>query len=140
MANNAWYTEIEDKLYNVVKTRIVKALRTRATPITGVHYTNENASDAPAAFPTWYFHELQPAEMGNDLENVTINAVLDTIEIVVFDSDRSRGKIIMNESVAQMKNLAYSVTMMPIVLRIDNVYQITARFRRMIGADDFENM
>lgn len=140
MVDNSWYTEIEDKLYNIVKTRMVKALKARTKPVTGVHYTNENASDAPASFPTWYFHELQPVETGNDLENITINAILDTIEIVVFDSNRSRGKIIMNESVAQMKNLAYSVTMMPIVLRIDNVYQITARFRRMIGADDFANL
>lgn len=140
MADNSWYTEIEDKLYNVIKTRIVKSLNTRTTPITGIHFTNENASNAPSAFPTVYFHELQPVETGNDLENQTVNAVLDTVEIIVYDKNRSRGKIIMTEATNQMKNLRYSVIMMPITTVYDSVYQSVARFRRTIGATDFENM
>lgn len=140
MADSSWYSEVEDKLYNIVKTRMVRELKALPTPITGVHYTTENASNAPSAFPTVYFHELQPAETGNDLENTVIHAVLDSIEIYVYDTNKNRGKKIMASAVNQMKALAFSVTMMPITVFSDNVYSTVARFRRTLGATEFENL
>lgn len=130
-----WYSDIEDKVYTIVRTRMKKSL----APLK-IHYSSENENTGNSSFPTFYLHELTPMESGNDLENITVNAVMDTIEIVVYDTNRDRCKKIMNEAVAQMKALAYNITAMPIPLRSDNVYTSVARFRRIIGADDFPNL
>jgi len=130
-----WYSDIEDKVYTIVRARMQKSLASLK-----IHYTSANENTGPSSFPTFYLHELTPMESGNDLENITVNAVMDTIEIVVYDTNRDRCKKIMNEAVAQMKALAYNITAMPIPLRSDNVYTSVARFRRIIGADDFPNL
>ena len=130
-----WYSDIEDKIYTIVRTRMQKTLAGY-----NIHYTSTNENTGPSVFPTFYLHELTPMETGNDLENITVNAVMDTVEIVVYDTNRSRCKTIMNEAVKQMKALAYNSTAMPIPLRSDNVYTSVARFRRVIGADDFQNL
>lgn len=131
--DNAWFTSLEAKIFNIVSYRLKKALKMSDKDI---KCTTDGQSNSTAVFPTFYLHELSPVETGNDLENKTINALTETIEIIVYTKNRQQCKKIINEAVLQMKAISFDVTMMPIVTTDDNVYSGVARFRRIVGSGD----
>lgn len=131
--DNTWFTSLEAKIFNIVSYRLKKALKMSDKDI---KCTTDGQSNSTAVFPTFYLHELSPVETGNDLENKTINALTETIEIIVYTKNRQQCKKIINEAVLQMKAISFDVTMMPIVTTDDNVYSGVARFRRIVGSGD----
>lgn len=133
MADERWFTQLESRLFTLVSYRVKKAL---ADKYTKIKFTTDDQSNGTPIFPTWYFHELQPVETGQGLENSTINAVIETIEVIVHAKSKDSAKEIMAETVYQMKQLRFNVTMMPIVTSDSNIYSSVARFRRLIGAGD----
>ena len=99
--------------------------------------TTKGENVGTATFPTLYMRELPAVEMGNDLENKTINAVMCTIEIQVFTKDdETKCKAIINDAVSEMKRFSFNVTAMPIVETEDRISKGVARFRRMVGSSD----
>lgn len=133
MANERWFAQLESRIFTLVSYRVKKALKDQYPSI---KCTMEGESTSKPYFPTWYFHELQPAETGQDLTNNTVNAVIETIEIVVYAKARDDAKNIMTETIYQMKQIGFNITMMPVPLSDGNVYSSTARFRRIVGAGD----
>lgn len=133
MADDKWFSQLESRIFTLVSYRVKKALSTKYPKI---KYTAEGQSDSSPHFPTWYMHEIQNVETGQDLENSEINAVMQSIEIIVYAKDKKEAKEIMTESVVQMKALRYNVVAMPIITTDGNVYSNIARFRRIIGAGD----
>lgn len=131
--DNAWFASLEAKIFNIVSYRLKKALGMSDKDI---KCTTDGQSSTTAVFPTFYLHELSPMEEGNDIENKTINAVTETIEIIVYTKNRQQCKKIINEAVLQMKGISFDVTMMPIITTDDNVYSGVARFRRIVGSGD----
>lgn len=88
-------------------------------------------------FPTLYLHELQPVELGEDLVNDGVNAVLSTMEIQVWSNvSETECKAIIADAVLEMKRFGYSVTMFPDVRTDNKIAWGAARFRRVIGAGD----
>ena len=134
MADDRWYEQIESTVYTVISNRVKNALYGKTSKT--IKFTSVGENDGTPYFPTCYLHELEPAEFGNDLTNKSINAVLSTMECIVYSKDKSESKLILNECVFQMKRLGFSVTAMPIISTKDNVHNGVARFRRMIGAND----
>lgn len=103
----------------------------------GLNCTTKGENLGEAKFPTLYMRELPAMEMGNDLENTTINAILCTIEIQVFTkNDETKCKEIMNQAVVEMKRFRFNTTAMPIVETRDTVSTGIARFRRVVGSGD----
>ncbi len=131
--NNAWFASLEAKIFNIVSYRLKRSLGMSDSDI---KCTTDGQSSATAVFPTFYLHELSPVETGNDIENKTINALTETIEIIVYTKNRQQCKKIINEAVLQMKAISFDVTMMPIITTDDNVYSGVARFRRIVGSGD----
>lgn len=131
--DNAWFASVEAKIFNIVSYRLKRALNMSDKDI---KCTTDGQSNSTAVFPTFYLHELSPVEFGQDITNKTINAITETIEIIVYTKNRQQCKKIINEAVVQMKALGFDVTMMPIITTDDNVYSGVARFRRIVGSGD----
>lgn len=131
--DNAWFASVEAKIFNIVSYRLKRALNMSDRDI---KCTTDGQSNSTAVFPTFYLHELSPVEFGQDITNKTINAITETIEIIVYTKNRQQCKKIINEAVVQMKALGFDITMMPIITTDDNVYSGVARFRRIIGSGD----
>ena len=99
--------------------------------------TTKGENVGTAQFPTLYMKELAAVEMGNDLDNTTVNAVMCTIEIQVFTkNDEAKCKDIMNDAVLEMKRFRFNVTAMPIVETNNYISSGVARFRRVVGNGD----
>ena len=125
-----WWNEIEDKVFTYVKTKIKKKYSKLTCTTKG-----DNTSDVK--MPTLYLHEMTPVETGNDLDNTTVNAVISTIEIVVYtNTTESECKAMMGEAISLMKELRFNVVTFPDVITQNNVAIAVARFRRVIGSGD----
>ena len=101
--------------------------------------TSSQAESIPdlTTFPTLYVHELEPFEIGQDLENVSVNAIRCSIEIQVFSNEsESHCKEIITQALMVMKALRFNVTMFPDPKTNNKVYYAIARFVRVIGSGD----
>lgn len=129
--DEAWFSKIESRIYTIFKKRMRDNFPT-------ISFTTEQEKVVESKFPMVYLHELEQLEQGNDLENITVNAVLSTIQIQVFTKTAAENKRIMTEAVLQMKRLAFNVVAMPIYDSKDDktLHFSVARFRRMIGSGD----
>lgn len=125
-----WYSEIENKVLTYVK-----AYMKEEYP--DIDVTSKAYDVYPTEFPALYLHELSPVEVGQDLDNTTVNAVLSTIEIQVFtDGTETDCRGIMTDAISLMKKLRYNVVTFPDVLTNNNIAFAVARFRRVIGSGD----
>lgn len=129
-----WYAEIESTIFTIVQYN----LKTKSgAPFPKLTCTTASASELPSQFPTLYLHELNPLEMGQDLENNEINSILHSVEIKVF-SNKSEAEVknIMAAAILEMKKLRYSVTLFPDPTTTNKVSSAVARFRRSIAQGD----
>ena len=130
-----WYAELESKLYTRIKYEL--CLKGDA-PYPNLNCTTASTSDTPVKFPTLYIHELQPIEIGADLEGKTVNAVNETIEMQVF-SNRSEKECreIITSALGVMKSMSFQIAMFPDPqTRNDKVSYAIARCRRVIAQGD----
>lgn len=124
------YTEILDRVFTQVSYMLKKEYP-------NLNCTTKGENLGSAKFPTLYMRELQPLEIGNDLENATINAVQSTIEIQVFTkNNETLCKQIMSEAVSEMKRFRFSVIAMPVADTEESITSGVARFRRIVGSGD----
>ena len=124
------YTEILDRVFTQVSYMLKKKY-------SDLNCTTKGENVGTSKFPTLYMYELQPLEVGNDLENATINAVQCTIEIQVYTkNNETLCKEIMSEATSEMKRFRFSIPAMPIVSTSDSVSSGVARYRRIVGSGD----
>lgn len=128
-----WFAEIESKVFTQIEYMLVSR---QDAPYPDLKCTTVSQNTV-VNFPTLYLHELQPVEAGNDLVNVSVNAVLSTIEIQVWANTTEKDcKDILTAAILEMKRLGFNVTMFPNVQTDSKIAWGVARFRRMIGAGD----
>lgn len=128
-----WFAEIESKVFTQVSYMLAER---PDAPYPDLKCTTVSQNTV-VNFPTLYLHELQPVETGNDLDNVTVNAVLSTIEIQVWSNESEKHcKDILTAAIMEMKRLRYNVTMFPNVTTDSKIAWGVARFRRTVGAGD----
>lgn len=135
MANNDWYASLESKIFTIMKTRIVRNLRSKYPDI---FCTSSGRTDSDPVFPTVYIHELPGMEQGMDIENSGINAVLETIQVDVTTNQSMKDCThVMTEVITQLKLLHFNVSALPTYLvENENIYRGIVRARRLIGSDD----
>lgn len=125
-----WWSEIEDKVFTYVESYMMDDYPELTCTTKG-----DNIVDAE--MPTLYLHEMTPIETGQDLDNTTINAVISTVEIVVYtNTTESECRQIISKAISLMKELRFNVTAFPDVVTQNNVAMAVARFRRVIGRSD----
>lgn len=129
-----WVMDISPKVFSKVKTEGTKNLKSKYP---NIFFTTLNKVQTNPKFPTVYVHEVGTTEQGQDLENKEINAVLATFQIDVTDNEnQNNANKVMGEVVRIMKTMGFSVVNMPEFQSVEDVYRLTARFRRMIGQGD----
>lgn len=133
MDSKYWFADLETKILTIIKARMH-----RKSEYANVDITTEVGA-VPTKFPTVALEELQPIEAGQDLTNTTVNAVTETIQVIVYvETTKAECKKLMSEVVMQFKRLGFNASMMPVyqTSRNGSVHQSIARFRRVIGAAD----
>lgn len=126
-----WFMNIEPYVFTVFKKRM-------KDKFPHAYYTTENQNVTEKKFPCVYLHLVDQAEIGNDLDNTTVNAVRANFRVQVFSKTAAENRSIMTEAVMQLKQLRFNVTMMPVFAaeRDKSVFFSDARFSRVIGAGD----
>ena len=126
--------DIQNIVHSRIKNKYPSALKTKYP---NTFFTTDNRILDNPNFPTIYTHLLSTQERGNDLENLTINAVLATVQVEVYDNEsQDSANEVMNYVVDTMKSMAFSIIQMPENMNTSSTYRMVARFRRMIGSSD----
>lgn len=127
---DSWYMQIQNKVFTQVQYMMQKKYP-------NLKCTTRNENGLPAEFPTLFLHELAPVELGQDLTNETVNAILATIEIQVWtNTTESDCRSIIAEALNQMKLLQFNVPEMPLVEVSDRISWGVIRCKRIIGNGD----
>lgn len=130
-----WVLDNENKIYTIIKAKTYTQLK-KSYP--NIYYTtsDETITDENK-FPTVYIHEMQGVERGQTLDGEEINAVLSTFEVrVTVNTKNTDAKAVMRKIIVAFKSLKFQSTMIPIMTTNANMYVMTARFQRLIGAND----
>jgi hypothetical protein len=123
--------DIETIVFSRIKTTLLQKLKTKYPDIA---FTTSNRVSSNPKFPNVYVHMMGSQEIGEDLENNTINGISATFQIETTDNQsQSRAKEVMNEVVMCMKTMRFSVVAMPEFDNTDSTFRSVARFRRTIG-------
>lgn len=135
MANaNDWAIDLEGTVVALVKAKTLKTLQ-KTYP--KVRITDEGVSDSTAVFPTVYIHLLPAVEQGQTLDGQTINALLATFQVdVTTNTSKSDCRKVMAVITDTFKTMRFQGTSMPEFSIGNKVHKSTARFRRMIAAND----
>lgn len=129
-----WYENIFPSIMTRLKVESKKAL---GSTFANLEITDEIVTPTNPSFPTILGIELPNAEMGNDLQNLDIVALMYGVQIEVTDNKKqANAKRVMNEVIKIMKSMRFSVAQMPEVTYSQGVYRSVARFRRMIASGD----
>ena len=136
MAQTDWVFSIESKLYTIIKTRLEKALKTTYPNllVTQQQKMNDNTS-----IPTVFIKMLDSPEVGQDLDNATINAMLVYFEthITVTKDMGLTGLRKISESVlGNFKALRFNIGYCGTVRETSDTYTLVSRFNRVIGANE----
>lgn len=131
--NEDWFAKLEE----TILTQLDYMLAQRAdAPFPNLVVTSANQNQV-TAFPTLYIHELSPVETGNDLNNQSVNAVIETIEIQIWTNETEEEcRRLMSAAIVEMKRMRFNCTAFPNIQTENKVAFGVARFRRMIGNAD----
>lgn len=129
--SETWFMKIEPSVFTIFKTRM-------SGKFPDVFYTTANQDVNERKFPCVFIREVEQVETGNDLDNVTINAVRSSFRVQVFSKTAAENRSIMAEAVLQLKKMRFNVISMPVFAseRDKSVFLSDARFSRIIGGGD----
>lgn len=131
-----WILQIPSMVFTRIKTEFPEELKQKYN-IKNDNFSTVNALNTTPTFPFVYVQNLPGAEQGQDLENKTINGALFTFQIDVTDNkSQTRVREVMSEVIKSMKNMRFEVNSMPSFEKQENLYRMSARFRRLIGSGD----
>ena len=128
MANaNDWATDLENTVTALVKAKTLTQLKKTYPKIV---ITNEGENSGQAVFPTVYIHLLP-------LDGQTINALLATFQVdVTTNTSKPDCRKVMAVITDAFKIMRFQGNAMPEFSISNKVHKSTARFRRMIAAND----
>ena len=130
------------------ETRIISNLNSFAIPVLeqnfekmkfqkGTTITNLKSRLTGTIFPTIYVHEMSGTEKGQTIDGQTINAVSATYQVdVIVNTQQSDAKKILAIVASVFKRMRFEVISMPEFDSEEKIYRSTARFSRLIAAND----
>ena len=132
--DNLWFMDLLPKIFSFVSYSMDEIPEIADMKI---KYTDESFNVTEAVFPTVYIHELTGPELGNDLENTTVNAVNELIQIDVFNvTGEMDNRKILAAAIVAMKGLRFTMSDKPFVNTEGSLTTGIIRFRRIIAAGD----
>lgn len=134
VTDNQWAFDLGTTIFSIVKSKTLAELKSKYP---GIFVTDKGKTNGKAVFPTVYIQELSGSERGADLEGKSINAVLETIQVdVTTNTSRADVNRVMYTVASIFKQMAFTVQSMPDFEYNGETYRKTARFQRIIGAND----
>lgn len=131
---NDWAIDLESTVTTLVKVKTLTQLKKTYPKIV---ITNEGESSGQAVFPTVYIHLLPAVEQGQTLDGQTINALLATFQVdVTTNTSKADCRKVMATITDTFKIMRFQGNAMPEFSISNKVHKSTARFRRMIAAND----
>lgn len=129
--------DIESQVFSAISYDFSETLKTKYN-LSDENFSTEGKANMDAIFPFIYVHLLPSYELGQTLDNDTIEGGMYTIQIEVKDnSDPTIAKNIMDECIRIMKGMRFAVNQMPeFDYSQTSIYRQVARFRRLIGSED----
>lgn len=140
MAQTDWVFSIESKIYTIVKTRLINALK---TTYPNLLVTQQQRLNDDTTLPSVFIKMLDSPETGADLEGTTVNAMYVTFEVhITIPKDgtnygMSGLRKIASSVLENFKKLRFQMaTRGEITRETSDTYTLIARYGRVIGADE----
>lgn len=134
VTDNQWAFDLGTTIFSIVKSKTLTELKSKYPDI---FVTDKGKTTGKAVFPTVYIKEMSGSERGADLEGRSINAVLETIQVdVTTNTSRADVNRVMSTVASIFKQMCFTVQSMPDFNYDGETYRKTARFQRIIGAND----
>lgn len=141
LVDNNWVLELPTQIFTLVKTRVNKKINTSslATKFKDTFWTMDNAVNIEPKFPTVYMF-FESSEIGNDLMNTDINAIICMAQIditVSKDLGLNGAKTLAGLCMNEFKALGFNIKEAPNFN--DNtidIKRIVFRAERVIGQAD----
>lgn len=125
--------QLESIVTTQLKVRVPKLTNNK---FPNMSFTNEITDNTPS-FPNVYIHELEPSEVARDLANNQIHALRDTIQIEVStNTSKADAKTVSNACINAMKAMRYSVVVMNVYNKTNNIHRYVSRVRRIVASGD----
>lgn len=132
--DNQWAFDLGTVIFSIVKS---KALEELSGKYPNIFITDKGKTTGKAVFPTVYIQEMSGSERGADLDGSSINAVLETIQVdVTTNTSKSDVSKVMSVVANIFKEMRFTIQTMPDFEYNGETYRKTARFQRIIGAND----
>lgn len=134
MGINSWAFELENTIFSIIKVKATKLLKDKYP---NIYFTTTNINENTPKYPTVYIHELGGYEVGKDLEGVSINGVIETLQIEVYsNTSQSDAKYVISEVADIFKEMQFEIIAFPEMKNETNIYRSIMRVRRVIGNGD----
>jgi hypothetical protein len=133
-----WVMDKPNQIFALLKNEFSQTVMTKHS-MTSKNFTDIARTDTTAIFPMVRFKSLPSVEQGRTFDGTGINAALFTFQIDVTDNSTlpNTAKEVMTEVMRIMKGLGFEVSAIPnFEDNVDGVHRMTARFRRLIGANE----
>ncbi len=131
-----WYIMIPLMVFTKLKQNFSQTIKD-TYKMTDKNFSTVGSSDTPAVFPFVYFNTLPATEQGRDLQGTSVNGALFGFQIDVYSNKtQNEARKVMSEITKVMKTMGFEINSMPSFEDTKDVHRMTARFRRMFGADD----
>lgn len=131
-----WYIMIPLKVFSILKKNFSQTIKD-TYKMTDSNFSTVGSSDTPAVFPFVYFNALPANEQGIDLQGTSVNGALFGFQIDVYSNKtQNDARNVMKEIARVMKTMGFEINSMPSFESTKDVHRMTARFRRIFGAND----
>ena len=131
-----WYMMIPLMVFTRLKQNFSQTIKD-TYKMTDSNFSTVGSSKAPAVFPFVYVNALPASEQGRDLQGTSVNGALFTFQVDVYSNKtQNEARKVMSEVAKTMKTMGFEINSMPSFESTQDVHRMTARFRRMFGADD----
>lgn len=131
-----WYIMIPLMVFTKLKQNFSQTIKD-TYKMTDKNFSTVGSSDTPAVFPFVYFNALPASEQGRDLQGTSVNGALFGFQIDVYSNKtQNEARKVMSEITKVMKTMGFEINSMPSFEDTKDVHRMTARFRRMFGAND----
>lgn len=138
--DNLWVFDNETRIISNLNSFAIPVLKQNFTNMKfqeGITITNLKSRLTGTIFPTIYVHEMSGTEKGQTIDGQTINAVSATYQVdVIVNTQQSDAKKILAIVASVFKRMRFEVISMPEFDSEEKIYRSTARFSRLIAAND----
>lgn len=125
---------LESLVFSRIKTSVSKALITKYKDL---NFSTSNRARSNTKYPMVYIHMLESPEVASTTEGDTVEGVLASFQIDVYDDQsQERTKDVADEVLKAVKNMRFQVIGFPYNSNTDSIYRKIIRIRRNICDDD----